>query len=618
MLTALSGMLTYDAIVNGTNRMNLILHTNKVLDYSSELGILLRDVEINQIGYLQTLDTLYVKLNKDVQTKIFVTLDSIKNFISGDDYPSQLLNSQIQPLINERFIEINNMSSIVNFNDATLRKDIGLSRKKFMDSLSMLMNQFTSEEQTLLSQRLAKIDKAHRFHNNFRFISFFLIGVTSFLALLTILQKNKKNDELIEQLRQSNLLLEAKVKDRTRELQDKNDQAKILNKKLEQTLEEVQAFYDALQIKHERTTDTFNEIRDLYDNAPCGYHSVNKEGTIVRMNNRELSWLGYSREEVIDKLTLKDIIIPEELQWLQENFSDFLRDGKIQNREYHFQRKDKSTFPVLINATSVYDEQGNYMMSRGVVIDITDIKRIEEQLLETNKKLVKLNEDKSEILGIAAHDLKSPLNGIIGLINLMKPTAINFTGQQQEYLRYIEQSCINMSTLINNLLDINRIEQGLNVVTPQKVELDGLLQSSMKIFKEQADKRNITLILENNAPSVSLMIDPIALNRILENLLSNAIKFSPHHKEILIRVTNHGAHVRLEVKDQGPGITKEDMPELFKKYKRLSARPTGGESSTGLGLSIVKELVNCLQGKISVESRQNDGTTFILEFPTVS
>jgi signal transduction histidine kinase len=240
---------------------------------------------------------------------------------------------------------------------------------------------------------------------------------------------------------------------------------------------------------------------------------------------------------------------------------------------------------------------------------------MEQRMFEANRQLKKLNEDKDNLLGVVAHDLKSPLNGIIGLLNLLKLTLSAMEPEQQEYFRYIEHSCINMSALVNNLLDIGRIELGRNEINPERVELGVLLKQHIKIFEEQAERKKITIILEDNAPAVTLTTDPKVLTRIMENLISNAIKFSPHEKQILIRVIHNAANIKVEVKDQGPGIAKEELPDLFKKYQRLSAKPTGGESSTGLGLSIVKELVSYLDGKISVESDRNAGATFILELP---
>ena len=203
----------------------------------------------------------------------------------------------------------------------------------------------------------------------------------------------------------------------------------------------------------------------------------------------------------------------------------------------------------------------------------------------------------------------------MGLINLIKPDSPNFSSAQREYFNHIGQASIEMGTLVNNLLDINRIEQGLNPITLEKVNLQEVLEHQVQIFRERADRKGITIRLEEISPVVELITDRNSLMRILENLISNAIKFSPHNKQVLVRMIPSAKHIKLEIKDQGPGIRKEEMPLLFKKYQRLNAKPTGGETSTGLGLSIVRELVRCLSGNITVESKENHGTSFIVELP---
>ncbi len=172
-----------------------------------------------------------------------------------------------------------------------------------------------------------------------------------------------------------------------------------------------------------------------------------------------------------------------------------------------------------------------------------------------------------------------------------------------------------MSTLVNNILDINRIEQGNNFITWESIDLHEVIKQQVKMFKEQTDRKGIAIRVEETADSYSILTDRNSLMRILENLISNAIKFSRPNTLVLIRVSLENEYVKLEVKDQGPGIAKEDLPKLFAKYQSLGAKPTGGERSTGLGLSIVKELVHCLKGNITVESTENKGTSFIVGLP---
>jgi len=167
-----------------------------------------------------------------------------------------------------------------------------------------------------------------------------------------------------------------------------------------------------------------------------------------------------------------------------------------------------------------------------------------------------------------------------------------------------------MQRLISNLLDINRIERGETHVNKQTVELPELLRKLEREFIQQAQKKQIELIITPAEGKVHT--DPDALQQILENLISNAIKFSQRGKTVQLRTTRNYSEVRFEVIDQGPGIHPEEIQNLFGKFKKLSNKPTGGEGSTGLGLSIVKEMVKLLQGDISVTSTLHKGSVFVV------
>ena len=248
--------------------------------------------------------------------------------------------------------------------------------------------------------------------------------------------------------------------------------------------------------------------------------------------------------------------------------------------------------------------------------DITGQKKIEQKLIETNERLVHLNDEKNHFLGVTIHDLKSPLNRVIGLIDLVYQQGTDkFNEKQREFFRLIREACVNMQTLVVNLLDLNRIEQGFNTVSAENIKLSPLLERNVQMFQEPALKKGITLSLENHQSEKMVRTDPLLLNRILENLISNAIKFSPHNKQVWVRAVYNETNVKIEVQDQGHGISQAEQHLLFKKFQRLSNRPTGGENSTGLGLSIVMELVTALNGKISVESQEKNGSKFIVELP---
>jgi PAS domain S-box-containing protein len=618
VLTAWSAGLTYYMTSTAELRQEAIFRTYDNIRTSTELLSLLKDAETGERGYLLTGDTSFLHPFNHARATIPLVLDSIQQLAQDDSLQKQMLENRILPLSQS---QLNQFESTIRIRqtfgaDSSIQYLLLGQDKAAMDSLRELLHQFGNREKANLTNHLREFAAIRRNRNVIRFTSFFIIAAVSLLALLTIRQKQQKNLQLVKALRESNALLEQKVETRTRELSIKNELEEQLNDELRQTLEELQAFYDALQIRNSKAEDTLRTIRDLYDYAPCGYHSLAPDGTIVRINAMELLWLGYTSEEVIGKKKFTEFLTAPSREIFLKSFAEFKETGIVSNVEFEFLRKDGTTFPVLLSATALYDIDGNFVMSRATSVDISDRKYMEEELREANEKLRHVNEEKNHFLGMTAHDLKSPLNGVIGLIALLK-NDIEPGSRQAEYLRYIEDACLNMKNLIMNLLDINRIEQGLTIINPEQIVLPALVDRHVRMLQENARKKNISLIVDDQAGPITLFTDPNALGRVLENLLSNALKFSRAGTTVTLRTIRNASYITFQVVDQGPGIRQEDMSRLFGRFQKLSARPTGGETSTGLGLSIVKELVTGLYGKISVTSEWGKGATFSVEIPLV-
>jgi len=233
-----------------------------------------------------------------------------------------------------------------------------------------------------------------------------------------------------------------------------------------------------------------------------------------------------------------------------------------------------------------------------------------EELEQQNISLVTLNEEKNEFLGIAAHDLKNPLSAIQGLSGVIKDSHKISPDKVNQYATYIHNASAQMFDLINNLLDINKIETGNAVPVLETIDLKKVLVSSVAHFQEkiEAKKLHINFVTPNYPCYVKS--DKTMSKQIIDNLLSNAIKYSPKGKNIFIKFKKEDNKLCLMIKDEGEGISKEDQAKLFGKFMRLKPRPTGGEHSTGLGLFIVKRLVDTLQGKVWCETEEGNGSTF--------
>ena len=182
----------------------------------------------------------------------------------------------------------------------------------------------------------------------------------------------------------------------------------------------------------------------------------------------------------------------------------------------------------------------------------------------------------------------------------------------------ILQTADRMFETITNLLDINRLEEGQMQMRTTAVDVAGIIERVARPYLERASQKGQTLVIQPAERAIRVMADANLLVQALDNLLSNAIKFSPRGKQITLRAAVVGNKARIEVQDQGPGLTAKDRQRLFGKFARLSARPTAGEHSTGLGLSIVQRLMELMRGSVWCQSEPGNGALFVLELPTAA
>ncbi len=236
------------------------------------------------------------------------------------------------------------------------------------------------------------------------------------------------------------------------------------------------------------------------------------------------------------------------------------------------------------------------------------------ELRHARERLREMNDEKNEFMGIAAHDLRSPLNAVKGYSEMvLEDPALGM--ENGELIGRIQQAVARMAEMVQNLLDANRIERGEMQLHLAPVDLAAGVAAVVETQRPCATAKQQTLQWQNEAGPASVVADATVLTQVIENLVSNAVKYSPRGKNIFVRLKRHAQGVRVEVQDEGPGLSAEDQKKLFGKFARLSAKPTGGEHATGLGLSIVKKMVEAMNGKVWCETELGRGATFIVEFP---
>ncbi len=232
------------------------------------------------------------------------------------------------------------------------------------------------------------------------------------------------------------------------------------------------------------------------------------------------------------------------------------------------------------------------------------------------QQLLEIDEVKNKFLGIVAHDLRHPLGSVKGFINLfLEGYAGSITKSQRELLTETDEVLESMLGLINNLLDVSMIESGKLSLHKVWSNINELLRVAHNMFKYQADSKGIKIEKNIHEDIPMVEVDQERFKQILGNLLSNAIKFSKPGTKVTISAKMENGNLLVGVTDQGPGIPEEEKENLFKEFSRLSNRPTGGETSTGLGLAITQQMVEAHGGKIWAESKVGIGTTFYFTIP---
>lgn len=237
----------------------------------------------------------------------------------------------------------------------------------------------------------------------------------------------------------------------------------------------------------------------------------------------------------------------------------------------------------------------------------------ESQLAAQNEELLRLNKEKDQLVSIAAHDLKSPLNRIEGLLSIVKLSSENLTAEQHELIDKVSEVSREQNALIRDILSIDALENSPDgKLELQAVDVTELVDEVLESFVVVARNKNIRLLTDYDSRPIHVQGDSAALTQVYENLLLNAIKYSPPGKTVQVRLRLENDTARTAVVDEGPGLQPEDIPLLFRKFQKLSAQPTAGESSSGLGLSIVKRYVDAMNGEIHYEDTLNPGATFVV------
>lgn len=248
-----------------------------------------------------------------------------------------------------------------------------------------------------------------------------------------------------------------------------------------------------------------------------------------------------------------------------------------------------------------------------------ELATLQREMAKKNIELEQLNALKNELLGMAAHDLRSPLGVIQNYSDFLEADAGPLLNDEQRaFISTIKRTSRFMLGLVDDLLDVSTIEAGRLTLDRQPSDLGLLLADNVTLNRTLAARKEIAVELAPAAGLPLVALDPRRIEQVLNNLIGNAIKFSPPGRRVLVSAVREGDAVVVSIADQGPGLPASDLPNLFKPFARATARGTAGEKSTGLGLAIARKIVEAHNGRIWVESEPGQGATFFVSLPVTA
>lgn len=242
------------------------------------------------------------------------------------------------------------------------------------------------------------------------------------------------------------------------------------------------------------------------------------------------------------------------------------------------------------------------------------MKRLQDALIEKKQSLEALNMEMNEIIGIMAHDLKNPIFSILMQAKSIKNEQMPYE-EAEDFIDGIIRASDVMLELIKKILEVNHVEQGKMQAQIKATDITQCTSDLLERYEQIAKNKNITLNVELGEIKMKPLLDENLYVQVLDNLVSNAVKYSPNRKRIWVKLECNNGTLDLSVKDEGPGLSKADQEKMYSKFCKLTPQPTGHESSTGLGLSIVKKYVDMMNASISLESEEGNGCNFIVKFP---
>jgi PAS domain S-box-containing protein len=353
---------------------------------------------------------------------------------------------------------------------------------------------------------------------------------------------------------------------------------------------------------------------DLYEHAPCGYLSTLPDGTIVKVNQTFLDWIGRSRESLVGRKRFQALLAMGSRMYYETHYAPLLRmQGAVAAIALELMCADRRMLPILVNARERRDADGTPLFNRITVFDATDRRRYERELLLARRKAEQVAKDKSDLISMLSHDIRNPLNALMGVVQMLDESGL--TDAQHRLVRILKSSSESMLALLTRVLDMSRAESASFTLVEKPLSIRDVVAGVVATFDAKARDKGLRLgsVIGDEVPC-EVLGDPVAMRQILTNLTDNALKFTVTGSvEIRVQASAPAADavtLDIAVADTGIGIAPEAVERIFNEFTQASYETKLKFGGSGLGLSIARKLLSLYGSSIHLDSAPGQGSTF--------
>lgn len=377
------------------------------------------------------------------------------------------------------------------------------------------------------------------------------------------------------------------------------------------------------QIESSKSISPIDSIkyRNLYEHSPVLQRTVNTDGIILECNEKYAKTFGYTKNEIIGR-SLFEHTSEQSQKDMRDSFETWKRAGHVENKDIWFKRKDGTTFPGLINANNIYDDNGKLIGSNSVIRDISDIYEARKILEDHERQKIQLDELKNmdsikeEFYMMVSKECHIPLEPIKKFAESLNDGSLGkLTAKQQEAIKEIYNNAGRLEQLISDIIDVQKLNSNRMEFTKDGFSVDDFMNNLVATCSNMMDEKKIEFV-NSTEGKISLTSDKGRIKQVFYNLIQNAVDFVPTAGgKIEIGAEKKNDSVLFYVKDNGMGISEKRKESIFKKFYQVNLSLKRKYGGSGFGLVICKGIAENLGGKIWFESKEGEGTTFYFSIP---